>query len=174
MNNMKWLLFFILILAFSGSYAQNYSSNLEDDVYGPSVSPQQIQYESALRKGGRQNGLGTGLLIGGGCLFATGAALFAVDRYSASKNPPSKEDPSADVSMALVYGITAMIGGAGMIAGGVVFKIIGKKKLRRAKMYEEQLRKEQVRDQAQSVSLQLVPVVNPISRVWGGNLALIF
>ena len=70
-------------------------------------------------------------------------------------------------------GAFVMIGGALVFGAGTIVKIVGSSKIRRARRYEDRLQKYKMRQQS-SLKLRFDPLIDPINKQVGGNLALNF
>ncbi|MBR4783634.1 MAG: hypothetical protein IK012_00040 [Fibrobacter sp.] len=122
---------------------------------------------------------GNGMMIGGGIATGVGIAMMVAGFASAVDNCVEDsyyddycEADGGDAAMVLV-GYLATFAGAAVFTTGAVVKIVGGTKLRRAERYEDKLNSYKMRQQY-SLQMRVVPVVDPINNVFGGQLAFNF
>lgn len=124
---------------------------------------------------------GNGMMIGGGIATGVGAAMMVAGFASAVENCNDYDsyygeyncDADGEDAALLVAGYLAMFAGVAVFTTGAVVKIVGGTKLRRAERYEDKLNSYKMRQQY-SVKMQLLPLVDPINNVYGGQLAFNF
>lgn len=190
---MKKLILFLVFFCVAGAFAQEvdttYAISANGDTIGvihpkgtlpllpegmnllnvqlPSVSQDSIDYYQNLasrykKSGARKTSVGKGLMIGGG--IATGLGLMM------SVGSIADNSLSDDGEMFLL-GYLSVCAGVCVFTPGLVLYIVGKSKLRKAERFEEKL---DMLQNNQTYSLRFVPMVNPVNRSLGGNLALAF
>ncbi|MCQ2125295.1 MAG: hypothetical protein MJZ25_14040 [Fibrobacter sp.] len=112
--------------------------------------------------GTKMSNSGVGLMIGGGIVGVLGCLMMA---------DADEEDDLDDGIGEFFSGYMLFLAGAGAVTTGVVFKIVGGAKLRRAHRYEGVLHDYEKRN---AVSVRVAPFVNPVNKSLGGALAMNF
>ncbi|MBO7061982.1 MAG: hypothetical protein J6W54_12955 [Fibrobacter sp.] len=113
---------------------------------------------------------GTGLFIGGGAILALATAEVIHYTVKTKKKKGSEEYDVVEGDHG-AFGLI-VLAGVGCILGGTVFKVFSYKRKNRAEYYKEQIKNYQKADH--SVSLEILPMFNPINQAFGGNLLLDF
>ena len=129
-------------------------------------------YESMIDKytqsGNSTRRAGKGMMLGGGIGAAVGL-LMIVGACS-----DDDEDSNNNCNSTLVStGLLLMFSGATVFGIGTIVKIVGSSKIRRARRYEDRFQKYRMRQQY-SMKLRFDPLIDPINKQVGGNLALDF
>ena len=161
-------------------------SNLQPEVQPLQASPafgyDSTQYYQSLvdrytQSGRKLRGAGAGMMIGGGIGAGVGVVMMVAGLAGAVDNCA---ESSADVCEAegddaamFVVGYLATIVGATVFTTGIVVKAIGGSKLRKAQRYEDKLNSYKMRQQY-SLKMRVLPVIDPINNVYGGQLAFDF
>ena len=110
------------------------------------------------------------MMLGGGLTFGVGTAVM----IAGLANMKVGEDvDNSGAAVAYFSGILAMTAGEIVFTIGLVKKIVGGSKLRRAKRYRQSLELYNAKHQ-QSLNVQVVPVIDPVNGTYGGNLAFSF
>ena len=131
--------------------------------------------ERSTQSGARFKSVSTKLFIGGGIGLAVSVPAFI---YSISISIPVKStdstenmEPADEISMAVLSfaGVGVSIG---VLIAGAICKYSSVRRFRDAEHFKKEL--ELYRQQKPSVSLEILPVFNPINQALGGNLLLDF
>ena len=159
----------------------------------PTMQPQQLPaqanpaydfdstayYQSLIDKyttsGTKLRKAGNGMMIGGGIGAVVGLAMFIAgmsDAECTENEYGTGETCTTDNGLAVV-GYLALLGGAGVFSTGLVIKIVGGSKLRKANRYNDMLSRYQMKQQY-SMRLRLNPLVDPAKQNVGAKLALDF
>ena len=140
--------------------------------FGPdSTMYYQTLIDRYTRSGNKLRRVGKGMMIGGGIgagvglLFIASAGGTDCDRYD-----NECKDNIQGLSDA---GALLLLGGGAVLGTGIVIKIVGSSKLRKANRYTDMLTRHQMRRQY-SVKLRLDPLIDPINKMAGVNLAMEF
>lgn len=123
--------------------------------------------------GNKLNGAGVGMMIGGGIASLVGLVMLVEGLQEDNceevyENNYECEGNAMDVGGSIILSL-----GAAVFTTGVVLKIIGGSKIRRANRYNEALTNYQNRRQY-SMRLRFDPLIDPINKKAGANLALNF
>ena len=127
---------------------------------------------------------GKGMMVGGGIGAGVGLVMFIIgianaeetcDEYYDSYYGSYREDCSTngDEAALAVAGYLTMIAGSAIFSTGIVLKIVGNAKLRKANRYNDILARYHMRRQY-SMKLKVQPKIDPINNNIGGRLALEF
>jgi hypothetical protein len=182
MNKFICLLFVFFMVAFAHAQeiqAQELFAQEVDFTYAPvvldsfvlkdSVAQIQSQYERNLKMGKRQRFIGTILYIAGGVSLSAGIA-FTVLSVKMNHNQCG-DFTCGDVGpYEYLISFSCVALGIGSLIPAYFIYSKGSKKLERAHYYEEQLNQYK----QYSMSLKIVPFVNPLVKAFGGNLLLDF
>ena len=109
--------------------------------------------------------IGGGIGAGVGLLFIASAGGTDCDRYD--------NECKDNVQGLSDAGALLLLGGGAVLGTGIVIKIVGSSKLRKANRYTDMLSKHQMRRQY-SVKLRFDPLIDPINKMAGVNLAMEF
>jgi hypothetical protein len=180
---MRFACLFIVLFAVLFAHAQEVdtasvsATNNTQVVEDNNIARIRYQYERAIKVGDRQKSLGTGLVIGGGVGITAGIAItvYAIKLINDNDHKKQKGDcGSADGGPMFVMfmGTGTMVVGGAAIVTGIIFRHMGIGRLEKAKTYEDQLRGYGLEHLL--VSARLIPVINPLSHEFGGNLLLDF
>ncbi|WP_173379978.1 hypothetical protein [Fibrobacter succinogenes] len=139
-----------------------------------SITYYQSLVDKYTRSGRKMRGAGSGLMIGGGILAGVGLAMM-VSGFAGIVEQCADESVCEDDEDAVVYVLGAYGLGIGATAftTGIALKIVGGTKLRRAQRYEDRLNSYKQRQQY-TLKMRVVPVLDPINNVYGGQLAFSF
>jgi hypothetical protein len=148
-----------------------YQANPAFDV--DSTAYYQSQVERFTQTGNKLNRAGIGLMIGGGIGTAIGLAMFisGVNEDNCEEtyaNNYECEGNALDVGGALI-----LSAGTAIFTTGLVLKLVGGSKIRRANRYQESLTNYQMRRQY-SLKMRLDPTINIAKNNVGARLALEF
>ena len=129
--------------------------------------------ERSTQSGARFKSVSTRLFIGGGIGLAVSVPAFIYSISIPVKSTDSTEnmEPADDISMAVLSfaGVGVSIG---VLIAGAICKYSSVRRFRDAEHFKKEL--ELYRQQKPSVSLEILPVFNPINQALGGNLLLDF
>jgi len=132
--------------------------------------------ERSLQLGHRHKSMSTNFFIGGGIGLAASNALliYAVSDYRNRKlrNDSTANEPVPDADPLPFFSFIGIGVSVGCIVAGAIFRHTGNNKLRKAEFYKKQLQDYQ--KNGKSVSLEILPIFNPIRQAYGGNLLLDF
>ena len=123
--------------------------------------------ERSIRSGARFKSASTKLFIGGGIGLAVSVPTFI---YLISI-PEKTQEPADDISMAAFSFVGVGVSIVALI-GGAIWKYSSVRRFRDAEHFKKEL--ELYRQQKSSVSLEILPMFNPINQAFGGNLLLDF
>ena len=131
--------------------------------------------ERSIRSGARFKSASTKLFIGGGIGLAVSVPTFiyliSIPEKTQSKDSTENVEPAGDISMAALS-ITGICVSIVALIGGAIWKYSSVRRFRDAEHFKKEL--ELYRQQKSSVSLEILPVFNPINQAFGGNLLLDF
>ena len=129
-------------------------------------------YESMIDKytqsGNSTRRAGKGMMLGGGI----GAAVGLLMIVGACSDDDENSNNNCNSTLAST-GLLLMFSGATVFGIGTIVKIVGSSKIRRARRYEDRFQKYRMRQQY-SMKLRFDPLIDPINKQVGGNLALDF
>ena len=129
-------------------------------------------YESMIDKytqsGNSTRRAGKGMMLGGGI----GAAVGLLMIVGACSDDGEDSNNNCNSTLAST-GLLLMFSGATVFGIGTIVKIVGSSKIRRARRYEDRFQKYRMRQQY-SMKLRFDPLIDPINKQVGGNLALDF
>lgn len=129
-------------------------------------------YESMIDKytqsGNSTRRAGKGMMLGGGI----GAAVGLLMLVGACSDDDENSNNNCNSTLAST-GLLLMFSGATVFGIGTIVKIVGSSKIRRARRYEDRFQKYRMRQQY-SMKLRFDPLIDPINKQVGGNLALDF
>lgn len=129
-------------------------------------------YESMIDKytqsGNSTRRAGKGMMLGGGI----GAAVGLLMLVGACSDDDEDSNNNCNSTLAST-GLLLMFSGATVFGIGTIVKIVGSSKIRRARRYEDRFQKYRMRQQY-SMKLRFDPLIDPINKQVGGNLALDF
>ena len=135
--------------------------------------------ERSLQLGHRHKSMSTKFLIVGGIGLAASTSLLIYSLHESDKyekeqtsNDSIVNEPPIDgnpIPFLIISGLGVSIG---CIIAGAIFRHTGNNKLRKAEFYKKQLQDYQ--KNGKSVSLEILPIFNPIRQAYGGNLLLDF
>ncbi|MBO7105605.1 MAG: hypothetical protein J6W22_09050 [Fibrobacter sp.] len=140
--------------------------------FGPdSTMYYQTLIDRYTRSGNKLRRAGKGMMIGGG--IGTGVGLLLLASASATDCDRYDNECKDDMEGMSDAGALLLLGGGAVFGTGIVIKIVGGSKLRKANRYTDMLTKHQMRRQY-SMKLRFDPLINPIKKSVGGNLAMEF
>ena len=129
-------------------------------------------YESMIdmytQSGNSTRRAGKGMMLGGGI----GAAVGLLMIVGACSDDDEDSNNNCNSTLAST-GLLLMFSGATVFGIGTIVKIVGSSKIRRARRYEDRFQKYRMRQQY-SMKLRFDPLIDPINKQVGGNLALDF
>ena len=180
---MRFACLFIVLFAVLFAHAQEVdtasvsATNNTQVVEDNNIARIRYQYERAIKVGDRQKSLGTGLVIGGCVGLTAGIAVTAyaiklINDDDHESQSQGKEEGDGGAVFLMMTGTGAIVVGGAALVTGIIFRSMGNGRLERAKTYEDQLRGYGLEHLL--VSARLIPVINPLSREFGGNLLLDF
>ena len=164
-----------------GKYYIPYSS-LDSNTQQDSIEAYYInKAERSTQSGLHKKSISTKFLIAGGIGVAASAATlmyivhtdkeYREEQKERQRNDSTIYEPvDADPLPFLFFievGVTV-----GCLVAGTIFRITGNNRLRKAEYFKKQL--EIHHQQKSSVSLEILPIFNPINQAFGGNLLLDF
>ena len=129
------------------------------------------------KSGESKRSTGNGLMIGGAIGTAVGVALMVAGagdlECEEHYNGYSYEETCDDGAGTFVAGYLLTLGGVTVFSTGLVVKIIGGSKLRKAERYKEILNRYNM-NKPQAAILQIKPVWEPLKGTVGGEMSLGF
>jgi hypothetical protein len=151
---------------------QTYSAQQANAAFSPDST---MYYQSLIdkytisgnktRRAGKIMMITGGIAAGVGVLFIASAGGTDCDRYD---NECKDNVQAMDDAGALL-----LLGGGAVFTTGIILKIVGGSKLRKARRYEDSLQKYKMRQQY-SLKLRFDPLIDPINKKAGANLAMEF
>ena len=111
--------------------------------------------------------VGKGLMFGGGIGAAVGLGLILAATSSCDDDSPCNMEGYGAI------GVVMLFTGLPVFGVGTIVKMVGSGKIRRALRYEDRLNKYKMRQQY-SLRLRFDPLINPINKKAGANLAMEF
>ena len=142
---------------------QTNSTQQANAAFGPdSTMYYQTLIDKYTRSGNKTRKIGKGMMLGGGIGAAVGVLLVL---YA--------DGTKEEIQTTSDTGVLLLLGGGAVFTTGLILKIVGGSKLRKANHYSDMLAKHQMRRQY-SMKLHFDPLVNPIKKTVGGTLALDF
>lgn len=142
---------------------QTNSTQQANAAFGPdSTMYYQTLIDKYTRSGNKTRKIGKGMMLGGGIGAAVGVLLVL---YA--------DGTKEEIQTTSDTGVLLLLGGGAVFTTGLILKIVGGSKLRKANRYSDMLAKHQMRRQY-SMKLHFDPLVNPIKKTVGGTLALDF
>ena len=154
--------------------ASEQQANLAFDYDSTSFYEDLIQQNT--ESGNKIRRVGKGMMLGGGIGAGLGLAFIdlggsEIDCESETYGNETCQPNSGEIL--IPAGVIAMIGGAMVFGAGTIVKLVGGIKIRKARHYEIKFQKYQ-RKQQYSVKLRLDPLIDPINKMAGVNLAMEF
>ena len=145
--------------------------------YDDSVAYYQNMIELYTQNGNSKRRAGNAMMIGGGIAAAIGGimmigALDDIDRDCRYNDYQCEEDRDDKANIALA-GYCVLLGGAAVFTTGVVVKIVGGSKLRKAERFRNSLVQYNYRRQ-HALQLQIEPLINARKGAYGSRLSLNF
>ena len=114
------------------------------------------------------------MMISGGIVAAVGLGIFAIGaQESCDTDAWGQEQCTSNSDEMAGAGVIVMAGGAIVFGVGTIVKMVGSSKIRRALRYEDRLQKYKMRQQY-SLKLRFDPLIDPINKKAGANLAMEF
>ena len=151
---------------------QTNSTQQANAAFGPdSTMYYQTLIDKYTRSGNKTRKIGKGMMLGGG--IGAGVGLLLLTSASATKCDRYDNECKDDMEGMSDAGALLLLGGGAVLGTGIVIKIVGGSKLRKANRYTDMLTKHQMRRQY-SMKLRFDPLINPIKKSVGGNLAMEF
>jgi hypothetical protein len=123
--------------------------------------------------GNKLNGAGIGMMIGGGIGTVVGLAMFVAGMSEDNCEETTANNYECEGNALDVGGSIILGAGIGVLTTGIILKIVGGSKIRRANRYNDILANYQSRRQY-SMRLRLDPVINLLQNKAGAKLALEF
>ena len=125
--------------------------------------------------GNKTRRIGKGMMLGGGIGAGLGLILFAIGAQEGSCDTDAYGNETCQVKSdgLAATGVIVMITGASVFGAGTIVKLIGSSKIRRAIRYEDRLQKYKMKQQY-SMKLRFDPLIDPINKKAGANLAMEF
>lgn len=154
--------------------ASEQQANLAFDYDSTSFYEDLIQQNT--ESGNKIRRVGKGMMLGGGIGAGLGLAFIylgatAIDCETDKYGNETCQPNSGEIL--IPAGVIAMIGGAMVFGAGTIVKLVGGIKIRKARHYEIKFQKYQ-RKQQYSVKLRFDPLIDPINKMAGVNLAMEF
>ncbi len=151
---------------------QTYSAQQANAAFGPDST---MYYQSLIDKytisGNKTRRAGKIMMITGG--IAAGVGVLFISLASESECGNYDEECEEEVDNLDGAGALLLLGGGAVFTTGLVLKIVGGSKLRKARRYEDSLQKYKMRQQY-SLKLRFDPLIDPINKKAGANLAMEF
>ena len=130
--------------------------------------------EQYTTSGNKTRRTGKIMMLSGGIGAAVGLGLLAIGaQESCDTDAWGNETCTSNSDELAGSGAIVMIGGAVVFGVGTIVKMVGSSKIRKARRYEDRLLKHQLRRQY-SMKMRFDPLIDPINKSVGGNLALQF
>lgn len=154
---------------------QTYSAQQANAAFGPDST---MYYQSLIDKytisGNSTRRTGKIMMISGGIVAAVGLGIFAIGaQESCDTDAWGQEQCTSNSDEMAGAGVIVMAGGAIVFGVGTIVKMVGSSKIRRALRYEDRLQKYKMRQQY-SLKLRFDPLIDPINKKAGANLAMEF
>lgn len=165
-----------------GKYYIPYSS-LDSNTQQDSIEAYYIKKaERSTQSGLHKKSISTRFLIAGGIGVAASAATlmyivhtnkeYREEQKERQRNDSTIYEPPVDGNpLPFLFIIEAGVT-VGCLVAGAIFRITGNNRLRKAEYFKKQL--EIHHQQKSSVTLEILPIFNPINQAFGGNLLLDF
>ena len=151
---------------------QTYSAQQANAAFGPDST---MYYQSLIDKytisGNKTRRAGKIMMITGG--IAAGVGVLFISAASETKCGNYDEECEEGVDNLNGAGALLLLGGGAVFTTGLILKIVGGSKLRKARRYEDSLQKYKMRQQY-SLKLRFDPLIDPINKKAGANLAMEF
>ncbi len=134
--------------------------------------------ERSTHIGRRYKGMSTAFFIAGGIGLAVNIPIFVYSAhrdYEYTKEQKRKDpnyEPPTDADPVPFFSFIGAGVGVGFLVAGTIFYFTGSKKLRNAEFFKKKISSYQ--NNGESVSLEILPMFNPIHQAFGGNLLLEF
>lgn len=145
--------------------------------YDDSVAYYQNLIERYSRSGNSMRRGGNAMMIGGGITFGVGILMMVTAAADASNdcyyNDYSCQEDRDDAENVAVAGYLIAIGGGAVFTTGLVLKIVGGSKLRKAERFRNSLVQYNYRRQ-HTLQLQIEPLINARKGSYGSRLSLNF
>ena len=145
--------------------------------YDDSVAYYQNLIERYSRSGNSMRRGGNAMMIGGGITFGVGILMMVTAAADASNdcyyNDYSCQEDRDDAENVAVAGYLIAIGGGAVFTTGLVLKIVGGSKLRKAELFRNSLVQYNYRRQ-HALQLQIEPLINARKGAYGSRLSLNF
>ena len=145
--------------------------------YDDSVAYYQNLIERYSRSGNSMRRGGNAMMIGGGITFGVGILMMVTAAADASNdcyyNDYSCQEDRDDAENVAVAGYLIAIGGGAVFTTGLVLKIVGGSKLRKAERFRNSLVQYNYRRQ-HALQLQIEPLINARKGSYGSRLSLNF
>ena len=145
--------------------------------YDDSVAYYQNLIERYSRSGNSMRRGGNAMMIGGGITFGVGILMMVTAAADASNdcyyNDYSCQEDRDDAENVAVAGYLIAIGGGAVFTTGLVLKIVGGSKLRKAERFRNSLVQYNYRRQ-HALQLQIEPLINARKGAYGSRLSLNF
>ena len=151
---------------------QTYSAQQANAAFGPDST---MYYQSLIDRytisGNKTRRAGKIMMITGG--IAAGVGVLFISLASESECGNYDEECEEEVDNLDGAGALLLLGGGAVFTTGLILKIVGGSKLRKARRYEDSLQKYKMRQQY-SLKLRFDPLIDPINKKAGANLAMEF
>jgi hypothetical protein len=145
--------------------------------YDDSTAYYQNLIERYSRSGNSMRRGGNAMMIGGGITFGVGILMMVTAAADASNdcyyNDYSCQEDRDDAENVAVAGYLIAIGGGAVFTTGLVLKIVGGSKLRKAERFRNSLVQYNYRRQ-HTLQLQIEPLINARKGAYGSRLSLNF
>lgn len=142
--------------------------------YYDSTAYYQDLINSYMQSGVRLRSTGNGMMIGGGVAAIIGIAFMVIADDNCEEDRYGEQVCDSDDDALGSTGAIMFLGGAAFFGTGIVLKIVGGSKLRKAVRYNDKLMKHQMKRQYYSMRLRFDPLIDPIGKSASANLALEF
>jgi hypothetical protein len=123
--------------------------------------------------GGKLNRAGIGMIIGGSIASGLGLTMLFMGLADDNCEETTTNNYECEGNALDVGGSIILTAGVGILTTGIILKIVGGSKIRRANRYNDILANYQSRRQY-SMRLHLDPIINPLRNKAGAKLALDF